>query len=170
MKRAIIVGSDFTFRLVRSGSGRNMLGRSYEVHSEGSRSADQGTYSATPAFERVDHSVQAFGPFHATRLDRIKLTTLHTIFATFTEFRIDSSLISALRIKCVVRYLAYIRSMPDDTAAFAAATQCVRLSSFDFGVVDPLMDQTIFFILAQYDNCFVCRNPPTVPSAQGILG
>ena len=48
---------DFSFRLVRSRSGRNMLGWSYEVHPEGSRSADQGTYSATPAFERVDDSV-----------------------------------------------------------------------------------------------------------------
>ena len=151
-------------------SWRNVFGWSHEVHPEGTRFAYQGTYSAPPAFLRIDDGMQALGPFHSAHLDRIKLTTFDTILTAFTAFRIDASLVSAPGIDGVVRHLANVRSMPDNAAAFAAAAQRVRMSRLYFVVVDPLMDQSVFFVLVQYGNCFIHRDAPPVSSAQRILG
>jgi hypothetical protein len=116
------------------------------VHSEGLGFADNGADSAAPAFPGVDDSLQLPGAFVSARLNCVKLAPLYTVLASHAQVCLDPGFVTAFGEHCVIGHIPYIGGVPDGTAAAAAATQGVGLSSFDLGVVHPLMDKSSVFI------------------------
>jgi hypothetical protein len=124
----------------------DVLGRPDQVHSEGPGFADNGADSTAPALPGIDDSLQLLGTFYLAHLDCVKLAPLQAVLTSYAEVCIDSGFVAALGKDCIVGHTADVGGVPDSTAAAAAATQGIGLSSFDFRVVHPLMDKSFVLI------------------------